>query len=369
MPLISGLVPCNVIAEEILTDHPARYRAMIVESANPAHSLADSKAMREALAALDLVVVIDVAMTETARLAHYVLPASTQYEKWEATFFNFEFPRNVFHLRGAAPASRPRARCPSRRSTPGWSRRSASSPRKTWPRCGRPPVTAGAPSRMAFFAAVGAKPAPRRRVAPVVLYRTLGPTLPDGAAAAAVLWAAAHKCAQANPEGVRRAGFTGEGLMAGEQLFDAILAGRSGVVITDDDYDESWRRVQHAGRPGPRHDPRTARRAARSGGRAAPRPTRTGRSCCPPASAARSPPTRSCATRPGGSATPPAPCGSAPPTPAASAWSTAAGSASRTRRGSGEVTVEVDDRMQDGHVSLPNGLGLDQPLRQTAARS
>ena len=42
MPLISGLVPCNVIAEEILTDHPARYRAMIVESANPAHSLADS---------------------------------------------------------------------------------------------------------------------------------------------------------------------------------------------------------------------------------------------------------------------------------------------------------------------------------------
>ncbi|MGH8999371.1 MAG: molybdopterin-dependent oxidoreductase, partial [Acidimicrobiia bacterium] len=97
--LISGLVPCNVIAEEILTDHPQRYRAMLVESANPAHSLADSPRMREALAALDTLVVIDVAMTETARLAHYVLPALTQYEKWEATFFNFEFPRNVFHLR------------------------------------------------------------------------------------------------------------------------------------------------------------------------------------------------------------------------------------------------------------------------------
>ena len=107
MPLISGLVPCNVIAEEILTDHPARYRAMIVESANPAHSLADSKRFREALAALDLVVVIDVAMTETARLAHYVLPASTQYEKWEATFFNFEFPRNVFHLRAPLLAPPP----------------------------------------------------------------------------------------------------------------------------------------------------------------------------------------------------------------------------------------------------------------------
>ena len=55
--------------------------------------------MREALAALDTLVVIDVAMTETARLAHYVLPASTQFEKAEATFFNFDFPQNYFHLR------------------------------------------------------------------------------------------------------------------------------------------------------------------------------------------------------------------------------------------------------------------------------
>ena len=42
-PIIGGLVPCNVIADEILTDHPKRYRAMLVEAANPAHSLADSK--------------------------------------------------------------------------------------------------------------------------------------------------------------------------------------------------------------------------------------------------------------------------------------------------------------------------------------
>ena len=97
--VIGGLVPCNVIAEEILTDHPNRFRAMLVESSNPAHSLADSKRFREALAALDLTVVIDVAMTETARHADYVLPAASQYEKWEATFFNLEFPRNTFHLR------------------------------------------------------------------------------------------------------------------------------------------------------------------------------------------------------------------------------------------------------------------------------
>ena len=35
--IISGMVPCNVIADEILTDHPDRYRAMLVESANPVH--------------------------------------------------------------------------------------------------------------------------------------------------------------------------------------------------------------------------------------------------------------------------------------------------------------------------------------------
>ncbi len=98
-PIISGLVPCNVIADEILTDHPARYRAMIIESSNPAHSLAGSERMREALSALDLCVVVDVAMTETARLADYVLPVPTQFEKYEATFFTFDFPRNIFHLR------------------------------------------------------------------------------------------------------------------------------------------------------------------------------------------------------------------------------------------------------------------------------
>ena len=259
MPLISGLVPCNVIAEEILTDHPARYRAMIVESANPAHSLADSKRFREALAALDLVVVIDVAMTETARLAHYVLPASTQYEKWEATFFNFEFPRNVFHLRAPLlappPGPLPEPEIHARLvEALGVVTEEDLAPLREAVTHGRAAFAA------AFFATTGDAGGARRRgrgdtphppgnptlgaVAPVVLYRTLGPTLPDGAAAAAVLWAAAHKCAQANPAGVRRAGFTGEGVLAGEQLFEAILAGRSGVVITDDEYDESWRRVR-----------------------------------------------------------------------------------------------------------------------------
>jgi formate dehydrogenase len=88
-----------VIPEEILTDHPKRYRAMLIECGNPVHSLADSQRMRAALRSLELSVVIDVARTETAREADYVLPACSQFEKPDATFFNLEFPRNGFHLR------------------------------------------------------------------------------------------------------------------------------------------------------------------------------------------------------------------------------------------------------------------------------
>ena len=37
--IISGLVPCNEIADGFLSDHPDRSRAMIIESGNPVHSL------------------------------------------------------------------------------------------------------------------------------------------------------------------------------------------------------------------------------------------------------------------------------------------------------------------------------------------
>jgi formate dehydrogenase len=230
-----------VIADEILTDHPDRFRAMLVETANPAHSLADSPRVREALQSLDTLVVIDVFMTETARLADYVLPAPTQFEKWEATFFNFEFPRNVFHLRrpvvtapeGPLPEPEIHARLVE---ATGILDDSAYAPLRA----------AAAKSRAdfatAFFALLGDRPE-LGSLSAVILYRTLGESLPDGAAAAALLWGASHTCVRNNPDGVRRAGH-GEGLEAGERLFDAILASPSGVVITDDEYDATMRRLR-----------------------------------------------------------------------------------------------------------------------------
>jgi anaerobic selenocysteine-containing dehydrogenase len=353
-PIISGLVPCNVIAEEILTDHPARYRAMIVESANPAHSLAGSATMRQALRALDTLVVIDVAMTETARLADYVLPAPTQYEKWEATFFNFDFPRNIFHLRPPVlPA--PEGPLPE----PEIHARLAEASGALTDADLAPLHTAAARGRAAYGAAFMTAMSDRRLagLAPVLLYRTLGPTLPDGAAAAAVLWAAAHRCATENPDGVRDAGF-GTGLEAGERLFDAILAGPHGVVITEDRWDGVWQRVRD-----PEHRVRLAIPELLSdltalAERPAPGPdsswpfilTAGERRAFTANTIIRDPGWR----RRGGDG--------ALRMSLTDAERMLLSPGDRVRvttpAGSAEIPVEPTDRMQPGHVSLPNGLGL-----------
>ncbi len=60
---------------------PNPIRALIVTGGNPLISMPDSNAFREALRRLDLLVVHDLFLTETAELAHYVLPACTHLEK------------------------------------------------------------------------------------------------------------------------------------------------------------------------------------------------------------------------------------------------------------------------------------------------
>jgi anaerobic selenocysteine-containing dehydrogenase len=96
---IAGFYPPNILPAEIDSDHPDRIRGVFVDSANPAVTAADTRAYRRAFSRLDLLVVIDKDMTETAELAHYVLPASTQFEKFECTFFNWGFPENHLHVR------------------------------------------------------------------------------------------------------------------------------------------------------------------------------------------------------------------------------------------------------------------------------
>ncbi|KDE99963.1 molybdopterin oxidoreductase [Mycolicibacterium aromaticivorans JS19b1 = JCM 16368] len=240
-PIIAGLVPSNVVPEEILTDHPDRFRAMIVESANPAHSIADSENCRAAFESLELLVVIDVAMTETARLAHYVLPAANQFEKPEATFFNFEFPRNEFHLRHRlfepTPGTLPEPEIWSRLVRAlGVVSEDDLRPLRDAARHGRDAYT------QAFFTELAANPALGKAL-PFVLYETLGPTLPDGLAGAAALWGLAQKAAVTYPDAVRRAGHAD-----GNALFDAILESKSGVTFSVHEYEDDWALISHPDR-------------------------------------------------------------------------------------------------------------------------
>ncbi len=228
-PLVGGLVPCNMIAEEILTDHDERYRAMIVEAANPAHSLADSQHMREALEALDTLVVIDVAMSETAQLADYVLPACSQFEKAEATFFNLEFPRNAFQLRhrllDPIPGTLPEAEIHARLCEAlGAMNDDDLAPLRE----------AAATSMEAYGMAMmkhviaNARLAP---LAPVILYRTL--PLPEDVREGAVMLGIVLRAAMSGADGLARAGFDGPPMVAAGKLFKSILANPAGVVFSD----------------------------------------------------------------------------------------------------------------------------------------
>jgi anaerobic selenocysteine-containing dehydrogenase len=238
-PIIAGLIPSNAVPEEILTDHPDRFRAMIVESGNPAHSLANSAACREAFQALELMVVVDVAMTETARLAHYVLPAASQFEKPEATFFNFEFPHNGFQLR--RPLLEP---LPGTLPEPEiWARlvRALGVVDEADLRPLREAAQRGRQAYAeAFLGAVAANPT-MAKVVPYVLYETLGPTLPEGLSGAAALWGLAQKTALNYPDAVRRAGHAD-----GDALFDAILNSPSGVTFTVHNYEDDFALISHA---------------------------------------------------------------------------------------------------------------------------
>jgi anaerobic selenocysteine-containing dehydrogenase len=356
-PIIAGLIPCNVIAEEILSDHPKRYRAMIVEAANPAHSLADSRRFRQALAALDTMVVIDVALTETAQLAHYVLPASTQFEKAEATFFNFEFPENYFHLRprllpaptGPLPEAEIHARLVE---ALGVVTEADLAPLRDAARQGR------AVYAQTFMARVLGDPRLSPQ-APVLLYRTLD--LPADRKEGAVVLGLVLRAVMQSGASIARAGFGGSPLEAADRLFAAILDNPSGVVFAIDEWQDVLGRIAtgdgkiHLDLP----DLRVELDRLLQGGETARDPAFP---FVLSAGERRSFTANTIIRDPSWRKKDAAGALCISPADAAS-LGVATGDSVRltTRTGTAVVTVEVTDRMQRGHVSLPNGLGLRYP--------
>ncbi len=65
---------------------PEKIKAFYIVGGNPLISMADTNAFTEAFRKLELLVVHDTHMTETAREAHYVLPACSHLEKWGVAY-------------------------------------------------------------------------------------------------------------------------------------------------------------------------------------------------------------------------------------------------------------------------------------------
>ena len=242
--VICGLLSPNVFPDAVLTDHPERLRALWVDSSNPVNTAADTARVLVAMKALDLIVVVDVAFTETAARAHYVLPASSQYEKCEFTLFNFEVPTNYFHVR--APVLQPLAGTLPEPEIYGRLAR-AMNMMPSDDMLAELRGKARDPAR--FGAAFAAAVAADRNVGKLVgqvLYETLGPTLPDGTAAAAPLWQACHRLAKMQPHAVRlalQAETSVEPPDLGERLFRTVINARSGAAFTV--HATPWELIEH----------------------------------------------------------------------------------------------------------------------------
>ena len=98
---IPALAPFPMYSPYLLPEEieAGNIRGLIVEGSNPLLSYGDAKRFKKALQSLELLVVIEPAMTETARVADYVLPTPVGYEKWEWSSFPKGYPEIQVQLR------------------------------------------------------------------------------------------------------------------------------------------------------------------------------------------------------------------------------------------------------------------------------
>jgi formate dehydrogenase len=193
-------------------------------------------------------------------------------------------------------------------------------------------------------------------LASYLLYETLGPALPDGAASAAALWGLAHRCALKYPDALRRAGH-----VDGEALFDAMLSGRSGITLTLDDYEDAWAYVAH---PDKRIALEIPELLDEIRGLSAdpPRYTTDELPLVLSAGERRANTANTIIRDPSWRKRDPGGALRISPADAGELGLQSGGRARIiTAAGSAETLVEITDAMQPGHVSLPNGQGVDYP--------
>jgi anaerobic selenocysteine-containing dehydrogenase len=222
---ITNLYPPNAMPEEILNDRPDRLRTVIVSGSNPLRSFADTGQYEEAFGALDLLVTVDIAMTETAAMSHYVLPALSAYESFDNGWAQ-GFP-NVF-MQVRHPVVEPE----------GEQLEAAEIFTRLADALGLVPEipealqeAADSGDRLRFgaelMAFVGENPSAGRSMQ-YILAKTLGRSL--GSVNQASLWATMNTLPPWAQEKAARAGFT-PGPTMGEDMFQTIINAPGGLTV------------------------------------------------------------------------------------------------------------------------------------------
>ena len=222
---VCGCFPPNVMPEEILSDHPERLRAVLVSGLNPLRSYADTSAYEKAFQRLDLLVTVELAMTETAALSHYVLPSRSGYESWDGTFFPMTYPGIFFQMR--RPIIEPE----------GEPLEQGEIDLRLADKLGLiPPIPeklykAAEESHAAFGQALMeyAMTEPKAmKTMPFILGKTLGRAM--GSVHLAALWGMLQVAPKSFQEKAARAGFT-PGPTCGEEIFQKILEHPEGIWV------------------------------------------------------------------------------------------------------------------------------------------
>ena len=239
-PVAAGSFPPAAMPEEILSDHPQRLRAVCVSACNPLRSYPDTTAYEKAFNKLDLLVVNDIVMSETARLAHYVLPCRTFYESWDATFFPNNYPEVFFQVR--RPIVDPPEQClEASQILTRLADRLGLIPEIPAEVC-----QAAKADRLTFGATLmgwaGKEPRALKAM-PFVMAKTLG-TEWDSAAKAA-MWGMLMTAPKAFRENAVRAGFE-PGIDLGDRIFQALLDKPQGLWVGLADADNPMKEIKTA---------------------------------------------------------------------------------------------------------------------------
>ena len=83
---VNDAYPGGILADEILTPGDGQLRALFVTGGNPLITMAGADRLRDAFEELELLVTLDILPNETGSLAHYMLPATTPFERPDLPF-------------------------------------------------------------------------------------------------------------------------------------------------------------------------------------------------------------------------------------------------------------------------------------------